>query len=300
MYPFGKGRSRSLPYLLLLPGLALYLLVALGPSLATVIYSLTDTNGLTPAPLNFIGLANYQEFLFKGAAARQNIDAVMRTLVFCCAVTLAQFVVGLLIAVLLNQRLRGTNLFRALFFLPVILGVTIQGHMLRLFLFPLGGPMDVIFGALGLRSEFLGGPPSEAFAWVTFVQIWANMGITMVIFLAGLQTVPDELIEAATIDGANAWNIFRYVTLPAIAPFTFLVLVLTTINSFKTFALFFVMTNGGPGDATRTLSFYIYDQAFRFFRGGYAGALSAVLFAAVLLLTVGQFLLRRRWVHHER
>jgi multiple sugar transport system permease protein len=122
----------------------------------------------------------------------------------------------------------------------------------------------------------------------------------MVLFHAALQTVPRDTVEAATIDGANAWNIFRYVTLPAIAPFTFLVLVLTTINSFKTFALFFVMTNGGPGDATRTLSFYIYDQAFRFFRGGYAGALSAVLFAAVLLLTVGQFLLRRRWVHHER
>ena len=94
MYPFGRGGSRASPYLLLLPGLALYLLVALGPSLATIVYSLTDTNGLTPAPLQFIGLDNYQEFLFKGAAARQNIDALLRTVVFCVVVTVVQFTAG--------------------------------------------------------------------------------------------------------------------------------------------------------------------------------------------------------------
>jgi ABC-type sugar transport system permease subunit len=235
MYPFGKGSSRSLPYLLLLPGLALYVLVALGPSLATVVYSLTDTNGLTPAPLNFIGLANYQEFLFKGAAARQNIDAVLRTVLFCAAVTFVQFTVGLLVAVLLNQRLRGTNLFRALFFLPVILGVTIQGLMWRLFLYPMGGPMDVIFGTLGLRSEFLGGPPTEAFAWVTLVQIWANMGITMVIFLAGLQTVPDELIEAARIDGAGEWRIFLRIIIPMCGPAIATLTILTFLGSWNNF-----------------------------------------------------------------
>jgi raffinose/stachyose/melibiose transport system permease protein len=302
MYPFGKGRSRSLPYLLLLPGLALYLLVALGPSLATVIYSLTDTNGLTPAPLNFIGLANYQEFLFKGAAARQNIDAVMRTLVFCCAVTLAQFVVGLLIAVLLNQRLRGTNLFRALFFLPVILGVTIQGLMWRLFLYPMGGPMDVIFGALGLRSEFLGGPPSEAFAWVTFVQIWANMGITMVIFLAGLQTVPDELIEAATIDGASRRQSFWHVTWPLITPSVNTNLILCVIGSLQAWQLFLVLTAYRPG--TQVMGYVVYAQAFgqtsgsttaNSFRQGYGAAASVILFVIVFVIGMTTlWVLRRR------
>ena len=112
IYPFGSGRSRGWPYVAArCPGLLLYLLVSLGPSLATIVYSLTDTNGLTPAPLHFIGLGNYEEFLFKGAAARQNIDAVLRTLVFCVVVTAVQFGVGLLVAVLLNQRLRGHQRF---------------------------------------------------------------------------------------------------------------------------------------------------------------------------------------------
>jgi len=302
MYPFGKGGSRSLPYLLLLPGLALYLLVSLGPSLATVVYSLTDTNGLTPAPLEFIGLANYQEFLFKGAAARQNIDAVMRTVLFCVAVTFVQFTVGLLVAVLLNQRLRGTNLFRALFFLPVILGVTIQGLMWRLFLYPLGGPMDVIFGTLGLRSEFLGGPPNEAFAWVTFVQIWANMGITMVIFLAGLQTVPDELIEAARIDGASRRQSFWHVTWPLITPSVNTNLILCVIGSLQAWQLFLVLTAYRPG--TQVMGYVVYAQAFgqtsgsttaNSFRQGYGAAAAIVLFAVVLVIGVTtQFLLRRR------
>lgn len=302
MYPFGKGGARSLPYLLLLPGLALYLLVALGPSLATIVYSLTDTNGLTPKPLAFIGLDNYHEFLFKGAAARQNIDAVMRTIVFCVVVTFVQFTVGLLVAVLLNQRLRGTNLFRALFFLPVILGVTIQGLMWRLFLYPMGGPMDVLFGMVGLRSEFLGGPPTEAFAWVTFVQIWANMGITMVIFLAGLQTVPEELIEAATIDGANRRQAFWHVTWPLITPAVNTNLILSIIGSLQAWQLFLVLTAYRPG--TQVMGYVVYAQAFgqtsgsttaNSFRQGYGAAASVVLFVLVFVIGMTSlWVLRRR------
>src|SRR5688500_480756 len=213
---FGRGPSRAIPYGLLLPGLALYVILALGPSLATVVYSLTATNGLTPAPLNFIGLDNYHEFLFQGAAAGQNLQALLRTLGFCVAVTVIQFGLGLLTALLLNQGMLGTRLFRALFFLPVILGVTIQGLIWRLFLYPLGGPVDSLLGLFGGQSELLGG--RDAFLWVIVVQIWANMGITMVIFLAGLQTIPDELHEAARIDGASSRQGFWHVTWPLLTP----------------------------------------------------------------------------------
>ncbi len=302
IYPFGSGRSRGWPYVLLLPGLLLYLLISLGPSLATIVYSLTDTNGLTPAPLHFIGLDNYEEFLFKGAAARQNIDAVLRTLVFCVVVTAVQFGVGLLVAVLLNQRLRGTNAFRALFFLPVILGVTIQGLAWRLFLYPLGGPMDIIFGALGLRSEFLGGSPTEAFAWVTFIQIWANMGITMVIFLAGLQTIPDELIEAATIDGATKRQSFFHVTWPLLTPSVNTNLILSIIGSLQAWQLFLVLTAYRPG--TQVLGYVVYAQAFgqtsgsttsNSFRQGFGAAASVVMFVLVFIIGLTSlYLLRRR------
>ena len=301
-YPFGGGASRAVPYGLIVPGLLLYLLLALGPSLATIVYSLTDTNGLTPEPLNFIGLANYQEFLFRGAAAQQNIGALVRTVVFCVLVTTIQFALGLLAAVLLNQRLRGTRWFRVLFFLPVILGVTIQGLIWRLFLYPLGGPVDSLLGLVGARSELLGGSPTEAFLSVTAVQIWSNMGITMVIFLAGLQTIPDELHEAARIDGANRRQDFWHITWPLLTPATTTNLILMIIGSLQAWQLFLVLINYRPG--TQVLGDVVYAQAFgqtsgsttsNSFRQGYGAAAAVVLFILVFVIGVtAQYLLRRR------
>jgi ABC-type sugar transport system permease subunit len=301
-YLFGRGRSRALPYGLLLPGLFLYLLLALGPSLATVVYSLTDTNGLSPAPLHFIGIDNYREFLFQGAAAAQNIQALLRTVLFCVAVTVVQFGIGLLTAMLLNSGLHGTRLFRALFFLPVILGITIQGLVWRLFLYPLGGPVESLLGLFGAHSELLGGQPMEAFVWVIVVQIWANMGITMVIFLAGLQTIPDELHEAARIDGASRWQTFAHVTWPLLTPSVNTNLILNVIGSLQAWQLFLVLTGYRPG--TQVLGYVVYAQAFgqtsgsttsNSFRQGYGAAASVVLF--VLVFVIGftvQYLLRRR------
>jgi raffinose/stachyose/melibiose transport system permease protein len=301
-YPFGGGGARVVPYGLLVPGLALYVLLALGPSLATVVYSLTDTNGLTPEPLNFIGLANYQEFLFRGAAAQQNIGALLRTVLFCVIVTVVQFGLGLLAAVLLNQRLKGTRVFRALFFLPVILGVTIQGLVWRLFLYPLGGPVDSVLSLVGAESELLGGGPMEAFLWVTIVQIWSNMGITMVIFLAGLQTIPDELHEAARIDGASRRQGFWNVTWPLLTPAVTTNLILSIIGSLQAWQLFLVLINYRPG--TQVLGYVVYAQAFgqtsgsttsNSFRQGYGAAASVVLFVLVFVIGItAQYLLRRR------
>ena len=301
-YLFGRGAARAWPYGLVLPGLLLYLVFALLPSLATVVYSLTDTNGLTPAPLNFIGLANYQEFLFRGAAAGENLEALMRTVLFCLLVTIIQFVVGLLAALLLNQKLVGTRWFRALFFLPVILGVTIQGLVWRLFLYPLDGPVDSVLGLFGVDSELLGGSGLGAFLWVTVVQIWSNMGITMVIFLAGLQTIPDELHEAARIDGASRRQSFWNVTWPLLTPAVTTNLILSIIGSLQAWQLFLVLINYRPG--TQVLGYVVYAQAFgqtsgsttsNSFRQGYGAAAAVVLFVVVFIVGVtAQYLLRRR------
>jgi raffinose/stachyose/melibiose transport system permease protein len=289
-----------MPYALLVPGLLLYCLLALGPSLATFVYSLTDTNGLTPAPLNFIGLENYREFLFQGAAARQNIDALVRTLTFCVLVTAFQFALGLLAAVLLNQGLKGTRLFRALFFLPVILGVTIQGLVWRLFLYPLGGPVDSLLGVFGVESELLGG--RDAFLWVVAIQIWSNMGITMVIFLAGLQTIPQELTEAARIDGASRRQSFAHVTWPLLTPAANVNLLLCVIGSLQAWQLFLVLTGYRPG--TQVLGYVVYAQGFgqtsgsltsNSFRQGFGAAASVVLFLLVFAIGLTtQYLIRRR------
>jgi raffinose/stachyose/melibiose transport system permease protein len=300
-YLFGKGRARWLPFALLLPGLLAYIIIALGPSIATSVFSLTDATGVPNLPVNWVGFDNFEEFLFRGLASRDNLEALQRTLIFMVAVTTIQFTLGLVIALLLNRGLKGTRFFRTLFFMPVILGVAIQGLIWKLFLYPQGGPMANFLGLFGVQSEFLGGQPNEAFFWVIFVQIWANMGITMVIFLAGLQTVPAELYEVAQIDGANGWQRFTNVTWPLITPVVNTNLLLNVIGSLQAWQLFLVLTGYKAG--TQVLGYLVYAEGFgqttgsvsSSFRQGYAAAASMVLFALVLVigLTV-QYILNRR------
>lgn len=299
VYPFGRGWQRFTPYLLVFPGLFLYFLIALGPSLATSLYSFTDASGVAGAPINWIGLENYREFLFAGQAARDNYDALGRTIVFSVVVSTVQFGLGLLVAVLLNQQLPGTRFFRTLFFMPVILGVVIQGLIWRLFLYPLGGPASKILEMFGAYSEFLGS--QDAFWWVIFVQIWANMGITMIIFIAGLQTISADLYEAAQIDGASGWQSFRFVTWPLLTPSVNTNLILNIIGSLQAWQLFLVLT--GYRQGTQVLGYLIYAQGFgqtsgsvsNPFRQGYAAAASIVLFILVLVIGMTtQYILRRR------
>jgi raffinose/stachyose/melibiose transport system permease protein len=285
----------------LIPGIFFYFFVALGPSLATAYWSFTDATGIVGIPIKWIGLENYEEFLLLGTAARDNFDALKRTLLFSFWVTTVQFGLGLLVALLLNQRLPGTKFFRTLFFMPVILGFTIQGLMWKLFLYPLDGPVVKILGLFGTHSELLGGAPMQGFYWVIVVQIWANMGITMVIFLSGLQTVPDELIESAEIDGANRWQTFWQVTWPILTPSVNTNLVLNIIGSLQAWALFLVMTGYKPGG--QVLGYLVYAEGFGQtsgsmtlgFRQGYAAAASIVMFILVMIfgLTTQYFLTRR-------
>jgi len=300
-YHFGSGWGRYIPYLFLIPGLLLYLLIALGPSVATSVFSFTDATGIRGAPVNWIGLENYREFLFLGRASQDNYAALSRTLVFCFFVTTIQFGLGLLVAVLVNQRLRGTSIFRTLFFLPVILGAVIQGLIWSLFFYPLGGPMARILEFFGTSSQFFGGSPTEAFASIIFVQIWANMGFTMVIFLAGLQTIPDDLYEAARIDGASSWQVFSNVTWPLLTPSVNTNILLNIIGSLQAWQLFLVLI--GYRNGTQVLGYLIYAQGFgqtsgsvtSSFRQGYAAAASIVLFLLVLVLGITtQNILRRR------
>lgn len=298
---FGRGFSRYTPLLLLLPGFLLYLIIALGPSLATSVYSFTDATGIRGAPINWVGFDNYREFLFQGAVSRDNIAALGRTLKFSVIVTTVQFTLGLFMAMLLNQHLRGKTLFRTLFFLPVILGVAIQGLIWKLFLLPRGGPVAQVLALFGTQSEFLGGQPNEAFAWVIVVQIWANVGITMVIFLAGLQTIPDELYEAARIDGASGWALFRNITWPLLTPSVNTNFLLNIVGSLQAWQLFLVLT--GYKNGTQVLGYLVFAQGFgqtsgsvsSAFRQGFAAAASIVLFFLVLIIGMAaQYIVSRR------
>ncbi len=294
-YLFGRGWRSAVPLLFLAPGFLLYLLIAVGPSLATAVYSFTDATGIRGIPIDWVGFDNYDEFLFAGNASRDNIDALWRTLIFMVLVTTIQFSIGLLMALLVNQKLRGRLIFRTLFFIPVILGVAVQGLMWKLFLRPGGGPMDSIFGWLGMESQFLNG--SNAFYWVIVVQIWANAGVTMVIFLAGMQTIPDELYEAARIDGASPFQLFRNVTWPLLTPAINTNFLLNIVGSLQAWQLFLVLLGYRPG--TQVLGYLVFAEGFgqttgsvnSAFRQGYAAAASIALFFLVLLIALAANLL---------
>lgn len=285
-YLFGR---KFVPVLFLLPGLLLYLVIAFGPSVATIVYSFTDASGIRGATVNWIGFENYDEFMFRGVASRDNIDALQRTLIFMFFVTSIQFGLGLVFAVILNQnKLKGRFFFRTIIFMPVILGVVIQGFIWKLFLLPRGGPVAEIFGWFGLQSEFLGG--TDAFWWVIVVQIWANVGITMVIFLAGMQAIAEELYDAARVDGAAGWQLFKNVTWPQLTPAVNTNFLLNIIGSLQAWALFLVLV--GYRNGTQVLGYLVYAEGFgqtsgsvtSSFRQGYAAAASVVLFLLVLVL----------------
>jgi raffinose/stachyose/melibiose transport system permease protein len=276
-------------------------LIALGPSIATSVYSFTNATGLKGAPIDWVGFDNYKEFLFMGQAAKDNFAALGRTLIFCFFVTTIQFGLGLLVAVIINQNLKGRNIFRTLYFMPVILGAVIQGLIWSLFLFPLGGPMARILALFGAQSEFLGGQPAEAFAWVIAIQIWANMGTTMIIFLSGLQTIGAEMYEAARIDGASPWQVFANVTWPLLTPSVNTNLTLNIIGSLQAWQLFLVLL--GYRNGTQVLGYLIYAVGFgqtsgsvtSSFRQGYAAAASIILFLLVMVIGLGvNYVLKRR------
>ena len=296
-YLFGGGRQRWFPWLLLAPGLFFYLLIGVGPSMATAVYSFTDATGIRGIPIGWVGFDNYDEFLFQGNRSRDNLDALQRTLIFMALVTVVQFAVGLLMALLVNQKLRGRLVFRTLFFVPVILGAAVQGLMWKLFLLPGGGPMARFIGWFGLESEFLGGP--HAFYWVIVVQIWANAGFTMVIFLAGMQTIPADLYEAASVDGAAGWQLFRNITWPQLTPAVNTNFLLNIIGSLQAWMLFLVLT--GYRNGTQVLGYVVYAEGFgqtgegASFRQGYAAAGSIVLFLLVLVIGMAaNFVVTRR------
>jgi raffinose/stachyose/melibiose transport system permease protein len=297
-FMFGGGIRRYVPWLFLLPGIFFYLLIGVGPSLATAVYAFTNATGIRGIPIDWVGFDNFYDFLFAGARSRDNIDALWRTLKFMALVTTIQFGIGLLMAVLVNQKLRGRLLFRTLFFVPVILGAVVQGLMWRLFLRPGGGPMDSMFGWFGLESEFLGGP--SAFYWVVVVQIWANAGFTMVIFLAGMATIPSDLYEAAAVDGASGWRLFKNITWPQLTPAVNTNILLNIVGSLQAWALFLVLV--GYRNGTQVLGYVVYAEGFgqtggtgASFRQGYAAAASIVLFVLVLVLGMtANFVVARR------
>jgi len=270
------------PLLFLLPFLAAFVLFRLGPVVAGFVISLTEWN-IVGAP-KFVGAANYARLIHDPAFW----TAMVNTLYFVGLSVPLLVVFGLGLALLYNQPAKSAVVGRVVTFAPYVMMPTVVGLLWKW----------IYDTRYGLLNSYLVQIHIPAVPWLTNIHVampsvvlatlWWNVGYTMVIFLAGLQDIPEELYEAALIDGASRWGCFRHVTLPLLKPTTFFIIVITLINSFQVFDQVFVMTNGGPLGHTVTLVQYVYEVGFQQYRLGYASAVAYVLFLVLMALAVVQ------------
>lgn len=283
---FGRRSTAQITFAL---GLALIVVFSLIPAVGILVISFTDIRSLPFLPVNWVGIDNYKTF-FSAAQIGYNLRALQNTFVFACSVTILQNLLALLIAVLLNQKLKGRNFARAVVFLPTILGVTVIGMIFSLIFNPNVGPAARVWQWFGADSAFFG-DPKLAMALVIFVQVWSGIGVAVVIYLAGLQAIPSELYEVADIDGASAWQRLRHVTIPLLAPSVTANTLLSIIGSLQSYQLIYVLT-GPINPATQVLSLAIFTQGFGGAQGGtvqsqgYAAAISIVQFVIVAIISL--------------
>ncbi|HEV8635488.1 MAG TPA: sugar ABC transporter permease [Chloroflexota bacterium] len=289
-----RRRAAVAGYLFLLPNILGFLIFSSIPVLATLLISTLDWDMIRRP--TFVALDNYAALLGEDAVFRQVLG---NTAYYVVGTVPAGIVLSLLLALAMNSRIRGITLFRAIFFIPVITSSVAVAMIWRWLFNSDFGLINAGLFALGLN----GIPWLSSSAWampaVIVMAIWKHLGYNMVIYLAGLQGIPPSLYEAASIDGANAWDRFRYITLPLLTPTTFFILVISMIGSFQVFDLAFILTQGGPGNATNTIVMYVYNQAFQFFHMGYAAAIAWILFGIIFTITLIQWRVQRRWVHYE-
>ncbi|WP_439937276.1 carbohydrate ABC transporter permease [Nocardia sp. N13] len=292
----GPARRSSaegwLALLLLLPAGLVVFGVVLYPVARTLVVSLYDVTSSMPGDYPFVGLDNYVR-VFKDSGF---YAALGHTLYFTLLSTLLELVLGIAVALLLNAPLRARWLWRSIIVLPWALPTIVNGAMWRWIYNGQYGALNGLLATLGISespTQWLGSP-FLALNMVIAADVWKNTSIVVFFILAGLQTIPNELYEAARIDGAGRWQMFRQITLRLLAPAIAVVLVLRTIEAFKVFDIVYVMTGGGPASGTQTVAFYTYLQAFSNQLFGYGAALAYLIVLAVFALAMGYLKLLRQ------
>ncbi|HKY30359.1 MAG TPA: sugar ABC transporter permease [Pyrinomonadaceae bacterium] len=267
----GVSSDRSFAYVLLAPAVFVLLALSIYPLINIVKLSLQVTSGAASrwSVNNFARLFSDQFF----------IDALLHTVIFAVAALTLEFLLGLGLAVLLNRQIRGRSFFRTALLVPMMLPTVVAGVVWRLMLNPNFGAVNGSLKGLGVQTVALTwtSSPRLAMLSIILVDVWQWTPFMFLILLAGLQAIPQEPYEAALIDGSSPWQTFRHVTLPLLKPAILVALLLRTMDLLRVFDQVFILTEGGPGFATETISLYIYRTAFRFSDFGYAAAMSFVL-----------------------
>jgi multiple sugar transport system permease protein len=285
--PMGSERWWVLVFLA--PTLLGLLLLSFGSIFATIGLSFADWDLLTPP--KWVGTGNYAEL----PADRMFNRALWNTIAFSALYVPLTVVLSLLVAMGLNRRIAGIGWFRVMYFLPAVCSPTATGLLWNWIYAPDNGVLNAAISAAGGSSVTWLGPRMALYS-IVIANVWGAIGGGMIIFLAGLQTIPREFYEVTRLDGASVWQRLRFVTLPALAPSIFFQSVLTTINAFQAFDYIYVLTRSGSGNSTMpTLVFSIYRSGFRFFRMGDAAAQAVVLTAIILGLTLIYFRIQKKW-----
>jgi len=287
-------RRKFAGFLFVLPGMMAYLVWTIYPILNGFYMSLFKWNLNPKIPNDFIGLENYIE-LFQDS---QFYVALVNTIKYAIITVPFQMVLGLLVALLLNKGMKGQTLFRLLFYLPVITSWVVVSVLFQYLFATRGGIVNFIlkdvFHLIKTDIKWLA-QTSTAMIPIYVLGIWKGIGWTMLIFLAGLQSIPKQLYEAARIDGANSWKLFTKVTAPLLRPTFVFQLVMLTIGGFNVFLSVFIMTGGGPRNSTHVLNTYMFKEAFEYFHFGYGAAIAVVFF--LMVFTISQ--LQRRFLKRE-
>lgn len=279
----------------LLPNIVGFAIFVALPVAAALVLSFFHWDLLTPP--RFAGLSNFTKLFTEDRTFRV---VLVNTVYYVVGTVPPSITLALLVALAMNQKIRGVTFYRTAYFMPVVSSLVAVSLIWRwLFNYDFGLVNNLLY-SVGITNvpNWLGSS-RWAMPAVIIMSIWRNIGYNMVIYLAGLQDIPDVLYEAAAIDGAGSWQKFRHVTLPLLTPTTFFLVVISIINSFQVFTQALVLTEGGPGDATNTIVFYIYKNAFQWLKMGYAAAVAWVLFVIIFIITLIQFRMQRKWVHYQ-
>lgn len=289
-----KRKFDTTAFWFIAPAFALFTVFLIIPTVSSLYYSLTSWDGINPN-IRFIGLANYVEIF---TSARFG-NALKNTALLTVVISICENVLALALALLVDSVCRAKNLFRAIFYVPVILSGVVSGFIWKIMYSYNFGPVNKVLDMIGmsaLKQDWLGNAKIAIWA-VAVVMIWKNAGYYMIIYLAALQGVPQDVMEAASIDGATALQRFRHITIPLISGSFTICFTLSLINGLKVFDQIAVMTDGGPGFATETIVYLLYRSGFGEGRQGFGTAVGVVLLCIILVLNTAQSaFLRKREV----
>ncbi|MBZ0296586.1 MAG: sugar ABC transporter permease [Anaerolineae bacterium] len=282
-------------YLFIAPWLIGFILFGLIPMVISFGLAFTDYDILAADQIQFTGLDNFHRMFFEDRRYGNSLTATVKYVV--AAVPL-RLIMALAVAMLLNVKRRGVYFYRAAYYLPSIIGGSVAVAVMWRQMFGAEGLINAFGALLGFEPVRWLGNPQTAIWTLIFLAMW-QFGSPMLIFLAGLRQIPQEMYEAAEIDGANAWNRFLKITLPLLTPIIFFNLILQTIGSFRVFTQAYIITGGAPLDTTLFYAVYLFNRAFETFQMGYAAAMAWVLLAIIAVLTAISFLFSKYWVFYE-